>query len=152
MSMAMHLPPKSDQQAFEVATAAHHSAGSDENVVAFDPALRRTKPRLRARSRSDVAPGISSGGPENLTVLFASLKRGSMPLYFFHAIKGDRKYSCQEGEHHPCDANAMHEAELVAQELAHKSGLFKRFEIVVTDESGQEVGRAPVESPRYSGA
>jgi hypothetical protein len=91
--------------------------------------LQRSVSRCRSASasRPDTRPVELDGVPK-------------MPRYFFHVTNGVRSFDDREGEILPGVAAAEAKAAQIARELAADREAYCNYRVVVTDDTGSEIG------------
>ena len=62
-----------------------------------------------------------------------------MPRYFFHVRDGARSFDDREGEFLSGVAAAEAKAAQIARELAADEEAYRRYRVVVTDDTGNEI-------------
>ena len=66
-----------------------------------------------------------------------------MRCYFFHIENGHR-ISGEVGEEFPDDRAALQEAEVIADDLSKNQISPNRLKVIVTDDTGKQVGEVPL--------
>jgi hypothetical protein len=66
-----------------------------------------------------------------------------MPRYYFH-VRNDKAFDDDTGELHQTRQAAEAQAVQLASELAADGQTYRGYDVVVTDEEGNEIARLPI--------